>query len=148
MQDKYNAQIVLTGAATKIEQEYAHGILAGTQQVTNLIGQTGLKRLLALIDCADLLICPDSGPAHMATAVNTPVIGLYATSNPERTGPYKSKHLTVNQYPQAIAKEFGKAIQELRWGQRVRDPEAMGIISVQDVIEKVDCVLAKPSVVN
>jgi heptosyltransferase I len=148
IQDNYNAKIVLTGAPTKIELEYAEGILASTQQVINLIGQTSLKRLLALIDCADLLICPDSGPAHMATAVNTPVIGLYATSNPERTGPYGSQQLTVNRYPEAIAKEFGKEVQELRWGQRVRDPAAMDLISVQDVVDKADRVLADISAAN
>ncbi|HRV31150.1 MAG TPA: FAD-dependent thymidylate synthase, partial [Kiritimatiellia bacterium] len=48
--------------------------------LVNLIGRTSLKQLLALLDRADLLICPDSGPAHMATAVGTPVVGLYATS--------------------------------------------------------------------
>lgn len=142
LQEHYNAQVVLTGAQTKIEHEYAERILAETgETVINLIGQTSLKQLLALIDSADLLICPDSGPAHMASAVGTPVIGLYATSNPARTGPYASQLLTVNRYPEAVAAEFGKPIQELRWGQRVRDPGAMELITVTDVKEKVALVL-------
>lgn len=138
LQKHYDAQIVLTGAPTKIEQKYAEGILAKTgNTVSNLVGQTSLKRLLALLEIADLVICPDSGPAHMANAVGTPVIGLYATSNPARTGPYASRSLTVNRYPDAVAAEFGKPIQELRWGQRVRDPAAMDLITVADVTEKV-----------
>lgn len=142
MQQTYNATVLLTGAPTTIELQYAADILAGTgNSVIDLIGQTSLKQLLAVIEQADLVICPDSGPAHMATAVNTPVIGLYATSNPDRTGPYNSRNLTANRYPDAIAAEFGKSVEELRWGQRVRDPAAMSLITVKDVTEKVAAVL-------
>ena len=142
LQNQYDAKVILTGAKTTIEQQYAEDILARTQNsVISLVGQTSLKRLLAVIDSANLVICPDSGPAHMATAVGTPVIGLYATSNPERTGPYASLQLTANRYPDAIAAEFGKPVQELRWGQRVRDPSAMDLITVSDVTNKADQVL-------
>jgi heptosyltransferase I len=79
----------------------------------------------------------------MANAVGTPVIGLYATSNPARSGPYASRSLTVNRYPDAVAAEFGKPIQELRWGQRVRDPAAMDLITVADVTEKVTLALSR-----
>ena len=109
----------------------------------NLIGRTTLKQLLAILDRADLLICPDSGPAHMATAVGTPVIGLYATSNRHRTGPYFSQDLVVDRYPEAVQREFGVPVSQLRWGQRVRDPDAMDLIRVEDVIAKVDQVLRK-----
>jgi len=105
------------------------------------MGATTLKELLALINHADVVICPDSGPAHIATTVGTPVVGLYATSNRHRTGPYLSQHLVADRYPDAIEKEFGKPIEELRWGQRVRDPEAMNLILIEDVIEKLNLVL-------
>ena len=52
----------------------------------------------------------------MATAAGTPVIGLYASSNPERTGPYNDMELTVNKYPEAVQKEFGKSVSEVRFG--------------------------------
>ena len=42
------------------------------------------------------MLAPDSGPAHMATTQGTPVIGLYAHSNPKRTGPYLSLDTTVS----------------------------------------------------
>ena len=76
--------------------------------------------------------------AHMATAVGTPVVGLYATSNRFRTGPYFSRDLVVDKYPQAVEREFGKPVAALRWGQRVRDPEAMMLITVPDVTDKLD----------
>ena len=95
-----------------------------------------------MLSAADLVICPDSGPAHMATAAGTPVIGLYATSNRHRTGPYFSQALVVDRYPEAVRAEFGKPVGALRWGERVRNPDAMDLIRVEDVTGRIDEVLA------
>jgi heptosyltransferase I len=142
LHDKYAANVVLTGGPTDVEQDYGERISAGAAEpVTNLIGKTNLKQLLALLDAASLIVCPDSGPAHMATTVGTPVVGLYATSNRRRTGPYFSQHLVADRYPEAIRREFGKDVSEVAWGQRVRDPDAMNLITLDDVTTKVDLVL-------
>jgi heptosyltransferase I len=142
MQSTHNAQVILTGGPTDLEHEYGRAITADTDtSVLNLIGQTSLKQLAALLERADLLICPDSGPAHIANAVGTPVIGLYATSNRYRTGPYDSQHLVVDAYPEAVQRELGQPVEALRWGQRVRAPDAMDLIGVDDVYAKVDEVL-------
>ncbi len=142
LHDTYGANVVLTGGPTDIEKEYGDRIAAGAAgPITNLIGDTSLKRLLAVIDGASLVVCPDSGPAHMATTVGTPVVGLYATSNRRRTGPYFSQHLVADRYPEAIRQEFGKDVGEVAWGQRVRDPDAMNLITLDDVTTKVDLVL-------
>lgn len=141
--ERHGAKVVLTGGTTPIEREYSARIRAqATAPLTDLIGRTTLKQLLALLRRATLLVCPDSGPAHMATAVGTPVIGLYATSNRFRTGPYLSQDLVVDKYPEAVRREFGRSVDELRWGQRVRDPDAMNLISVTEVTEKIDRVFA------
>jgi hypothetical protein len=55
--------------------------------LVNQVGKDTLPQLLALLGRATVLLTPDSGPAHMATMVNTPVIGLYAATNPARSGP-------------------------------------------------------------
>ncbi len=130
-------RVVLTGGPSALEIEYGEA-LSANGVADSLIGKTSLKELAALIDAADLVICPDSGPAHMATAAGTPVIGLYATSNPGRTGPYVSRRMTVNRYPDALEKYLGKTQEQVRWGQRVRHPDAMAIIQSVDVIEKLD----------
>lgn len=144
LHDGYRARVLLTGGPTHVEEEYGAAIeLAARQPVVNLIGRTSLKQLLAVIGRADVVICPDSGPAHMATAVGTPVIGLYATSNRHRTGPYLSQELVVDRYPEAVQREFGVPLSELRWGQRVRDPDAMNLIRAEDVIARADQVLRK-----
>ena len=142
--ERYGAQVLLTGGTTAIEQSYGQDIVRICKSTPrNLIGQTTLKQLLAILQRASVVLCPDSGPAHMATAVGTPVVGLYATSNRHRTGPYFSQHLVVDRYPDAVAKEFGQPIETLRWGQRVRDPAAMSLITVADVMAKLDAAFAE-----
>ncbi len=140
-QGEHKARVILTGGNSDIEQEYGEAIVkeAGAS-VINLIGRTTLKQSFAVFAAADAVLCPDSGPAHMATAAGTPVIGLYATSNPARTGPYVSRQLTVDRYQEALKTFMGKTVQQVRWGQRVRDPAAMDLITIEDVNEKLDAV--------
>jgi len=138
-QECYGARVLLTGGSTATEWEYGQRITASSgSNVTNLIGGTTLKELLALLARATVVLCPDSGPVHMATAVGTPVVGLYATSNRLRTGPYLSQHLVVDKYPEAVEREFHRSVSKIRWGRRVRDPNAMGLITVPDVKAKLD----------
>jgi heptosyltransferase I len=145
--ERYGARVLLTGGSTDIERRYGAGILERSRTgPKNLIGQTSLKQLLAILARATVVLCPDSGPAHMATAVRTPVVGLYATSNRFRTGPYFSQHLVVDKYPEAVEREFGRPIDTLRWGQRVRDPDAMSLITVPDVTAKLDLAFAERGV--
>jgi heptosyltransferase I len=145
--DRYGADIVLTGGQTDIEQVYGLGIEERTRCTPdNLIGRTTLKQLLAILRRASVVVCPDSGPAHMATAVGTPVVGLYATSNRFRTGPYFSQHLVVDKYPEAVRAEFGSSVEELRWGRRVRNAHAMDRITVDDVVGKLDQAFAERGV--
>ena len=136
----HGARVILTGGPTAPERRYAEGIanLARDGRPLDLVGKTTLKQLLALLDRADALVCPDSGPAHMATTVGTPVIGLYATSNRMRTGPYLSQRWVVDHYPDAVRKEFGVAVDRLPWGARVRDPDAMDLIKVEEVTTRLD----------
>ena len=145
LESRYGARVVITGGPTEIESEYGERLSFNTG-AENLVARTSLREVAALIASSDLVICPDSGPAHIATAMGTPVIGLYATSNPARTGPYISQELTVNRYPDAISRYLGKNVRDLRWGQRVRHPDAMDLISVSDVTEKIDFFFDIPDV--
>ncbi len=140
--EKYGMTVVLTGGPSALEKNYGEKISAlARHKPVNVIGQTNLKQLLAIIQHASVLISPDSGPAHMATTVGTPVIGLYVTSNPQRTGPYLSQQWVVNKYPEALQEEEGKSVDEVSWGKRVRSAEAMKRILVEDVIGKLNQLL-------
>lgn len=135
--DRHDGLVVLTGGPGETERHYADAI-AGETGAVDLVGRTSLKQLLAILAAADGLVCPDSGPVHIATAVGTPVVGLYATSNPGRTGPYRAGRYTVNRYPEAVRRYLGADVDEIRWGRRVRHPDAMSLITVEDVIAKID----------
>ena len=62
-----------------------------------------------------------------------PIIGLYATSNPKRTGPYSNLEYTIDKYERAILKFSEKSIENARWGERVRNKGAMKLILLDDV---------------
>ncbi|MGH8495136.1 MAG: glycosyltransferase family 9 protein [Gammaproteobacteria bacterium] len=137
--ERYGLTALLTGGRSALEHEYGRRIEeAARTRPRNLIGATTLKQLLALLERAVVLICPDSGPAHMATTVGTPVIGLYGTTNPDRAGPYLSREWVVDRYAEAAAQEFGKTVDELSWGARIRKPFAMQLIEVGDVTGTLD----------
>lgn len=143
---KYGMELFLTGGSSSQERDYADAIAAQVKvPVTDLVGQTSLKELFALLQQATLFIGPDSGPLHMANAAGAAVIGLYATSNPQRTGPYLYLEYTANRYPEAVQDEFGRGVEQLRWGQRVRSPRAMQRLTVADVCARVDEVLSAPT---
>ncbi len=139
-------RVILTGGPDSNEINFSRDIIQlCSKQPVDLVGKTSLAQLLALLEQARCLIAPDTGPAHMGTVAGIPVIGLYASSNPERSGPYNSLQITVNAYPQALQKFNHKTVDEARWGQRVRDPEVMKMISVDDVIGHLNSCLGNQS---
>jgi len=59
----------------------------------------GVRRLLWLLHGSDLVVAPDTGPLHMARAMEVPVVGLFGHTNPWRVGPYrKYEDLWVDHY--------------------------------------------------
>ncbi len=142
--EKHHMQVVISGGPTPIERQYGEEISQRCQhRPLNLVGKTDLKQLLALLDRATVVVAPDSGPAHMATAVNTPVIGLYATTNPDRARPYLSAEYVASRYPEAIKKKYQKQIDELPWGRRVRDEGTMDLITSDEVCALLDKVVSR-----
>ena len=63
-------------------------IISGIKNCTNLAGETSIRTLMALIEKCDLFLTNDSGPMHIACALNTPVVALFGSTSPEATGPY------------------------------------------------------------
>ncbi|MEM7206533.1 MAG: glycosyltransferase family 9 protein [Pseudomonadota bacterium] len=138
----YGLQIALTGGPNNIETEMASAIEQKTgAPVLNLVGKTSVAQLYAILAQSRLTIAPDTGPLHLANAAGVPVIGLYASSNPSRTGPYNARQWVVNEYPQALKKFMGKSVEQVRWGRRVRDPEALELIGFDQVIAMLDRVM-------
>jgi heptosyltransferase I len=78
----------------------------------------------------------------MATAVGTPVIGLYAATNPARSGPYYSRRWCVDRYDTAAHRFMGRPAAELPWTEKIEQPGVMDLITTADVMERLDALLA------
>jgi heptosyltransferase I len=139
---------VLTGGPTELEQCLADKIMQYIDfPVLNLVGKTSLKELLCVLEQASLVIAPDTGPAHMAVTVRTPVIGLYAHSNPARTGPYLYQDYVLEVYHQNLKQQYGKTADKLPWGRRVKGVKLMEQITSESVIAMFDRVVEEQKLV-
>ena len=89
LEKEMGARCILLGGTSAIERLAAERILiAAPGCAIDVLGR-GLRTLLALIDACDVLVSPDTGPLHMAVAMNVPAVGLYGYNNPKRVGPYR-----------------------------------------------------------
>ena len=141
--DVHRMRVVLVGGRSAIELETGAAIAAAAQTpLINQIGKDTLPQFLGLLSRSTALLSPDSGPAHMATMVALPVIGLYAATNPARAGPYYSREWCVDKYDAAAQKYFGKPAAQIPWTTKIEPIGVMDLITVSDVTAKLDALLA------
>ncbi len=76
--------VVVTGGAG--ERELCSAVADGLP-VTNLSGWQSLNQLAATVCGSQLLICGDTGVAHLATALSTPSVLLFGPVPPQHWGP-------------------------------------------------------------
>lgn len=138
--EHWQAHIILTGGPGAHDRALGDAI-ARALPTTDLIGKTKPKQLLALMALADCILCPDTGPSHMGTAVGTPVIALHAVTSADVSGPYLYRHLSVDRYPDAIVQILKKTPETNVWGTHAHGSETMTLILVEDVIERMERVL-------
>jgi len=136
---KHGWHVVLCGGPTALEREVGDAILAKMHaRPLDLIGKDTLKQLLALLERSALVLCPDSGPMHMANAVGAKVLGLHAASNPKRSGPYSDLRWCVDRYDAAARKYKKKPADALPWGTKLEYRDVMDLVEVDDAIERFD----------
>jgi len=136
---RWNMRIVLCGGPTAIERDMGDRILASAQHAPiDQIGRDTLPQLLALLRAATVLLSPDTGPAHMATIVDTPVIGLYAPTNPARSGPYLSQRWCVNRFPEAARVFMRREPEQLPWWVKIEKTGVMDLIQPDAVMQRLD----------
>lgn len=140
-------RVALVGGPSPGGRAMADAVLAACKRAPlDLTGKDTLKRLLAMLARAQLLLTPDSGPMHMANAVGTKVLGLHAASNPNRSGPYSDRTWCVDKYDQAARRYLGKPADELAWGTKIERPGVMGLIELDDVVERFEAFAASRGV--
>ena len=97
--DEYDARIIFTGGSE--DRHIIQDIMSAMKgRALNLAGHTTLKMLAALYEKTVLVISTDTGPMHLAAAMETPVVAIFGPTAPWRTGPYGSGHRVVRADPE------------------------------------------------
>ena len=123
-----NCTVVLLGInsevdlSRKFEEKFKYPDL-----VQNLCGKTSIQDLKSILQSANLLITNDTGTLHMAVAVKTPTISLFAPTDPKVFGPYQDFHR------HRVVKIDGSFINNIP--KKQRSQEAMSLISIDDTFE-------------
>lgn len=140
---RHGLHVVLIGGASGREKAMARQVAeeAGVP-VQDLVGQTSLPRVMAVLARCIGLVSPDSGPVHLANALSTPVIGLYAVSNLHRTGPYLDRRWCVDRRQEAALRFRGRSASELGWNEAIAEPGVMALIPLEEVCAKLDVLVA------
>jgi lipopolysaccharide heptosyltransferase II len=94
IRDELGATVVFVGGSE--DRELVGGVLAGMRgKAVSVAGELTLAQSAALLSRCVCLVSSDTGPLHLATAVQTPVVGLFGSTDPRRTGPIGSGHCVV-----------------------------------------------------
>jgi len=130
-------QVVLLGDSSKTA--YAKELCGkvDSRRLINLIGKTSLLELAAVLKKATAGVGPDSGPAHLSSAVGTPFVTLFGPTPPRRLAPYKCEHLVVQSDISCVPCYKKKCPGLAR--------RCMRLISIKDVMEKLNNALAMGS---
>ncbi|HEX2166976.1 MAG TPA: glycosyltransferase family 9 protein, partial [Longimicrobiales bacterium] len=125
------ARAVLVGGPGERETRAARAIEKASSTRPLWMMGDGVRRLIwILYECA-AVVAPDTGPLHIARALNTPVVGLFGHTNPWRVGPYRAyEDLWIDAYT-----EPGDAPDPSNWTPKLGRMET---IDSRSVIEKVE----------
>jgi heptosyltransferase-2 len=97
-------EIVLLGGAEEAElQRSVLDAMRHADRVLNLGGRTTLGELAAVLRRCDLFVGNDSGVAHLAGSVGTPVVAVFGPTDPHAWGPYGGEPWhSVDQWPNGV----------------------------------------------
>ena len=91
---RYEVEVILIGADA--EKKYTQAVakaIASPARVHDLAGTLNLIELAELISTSAIFISNDSGPLHLAAALQIPVVGFYGPETPKRFGPLCDERL-------------------------------------------------------
>jgi heptosyltransferase I len=99
IEKRYDIPVVLLGYG---DEEYRLASQIADQadnRVCNLVNKTSLLQSVAVLKSAALVVGNDSGPLHIAAALDIPVIGLYGPTDPAVVGPYGRRQAVIDPDP-------------------------------------------------
>lgn len=91
---RWKVKFIIFGKSN--EKQFAQEIMKmiGNNAI-DLTGKTSLLQLAALLERCHLLISNDTGTMHLATAVGTPVIAIFGSTDPKTTGPWGNGNIII-----------------------------------------------------
>jgi heptosyltransferase I len=121
---------VLVGGRSPRELHAEEIIMARAAHKPRSMLGSGLRNLVSILDASALVLAPDTGPLHMAVALDRPVVSLMGYTNPKRTGPYRRFHdLIVDAYGD-IDEDYPISMENYL--------DRMPRITVRDVLDRVE----------
>lgn len=126
----FGLEPVLVGGRSDRELRAERVIQQRAQRAPRSALGSGLRKLVAILDGSALALAPDTGPLHMAVALNRPVVSLMGYTNPKRTGPYR-------RFPDLIVDAYGDPGENYPISMENR-PGRMARIQVRDVLDRVE----------
>jgi heptosyltransferase-1 len=84
------------------EGKLADAVVSASHGAAMRAPETALGDLLTLSSRAALMVSGDTGPLHLAAAMQTPVVGLYGPTWPERNGPWDPADVVVSRADQCV----------------------------------------------
>jgi heptosyltransferase II len=126
------ARVILLGTARDALAGLPEGTDIPAGPFINLIGRTDLGEALALVQRCRAVVSNDSGLMHVAAALNRPLVALFGSTSPERTGPWGGTSRVIRKaFPCSPC--FRKECREDRF--------CMEAITVEEVWEAVSALL-------
>lgn len=125
--------IVLVGE--KSERALSEVIAADIPGIINLVGKTSLQQLMAVLARSRVLVSTDTGPAHVAAALATPVISIFGPSEASNTGPFASN----NGWAVAVTENVGcNPCVNTERANTCTDNKCMQAVTPSDVMKLID----------
>lgn len=98
LHEELGARSVLVGGRSAREEAAAARIGDLSRHAPLDLREWDLRRVAFLLDQADVVVSPDTGPLHVAVALGTPSVALMGYTNPKRVGPYRFRDLLIDAY--------------------------------------------------
>jgi heptosyltransferase I len=130
LEKDFGFAVVVAGGPGEREQAAAQEIMTKSSARVKWAMTDSVRRLAWTVGGSSLVLAPDTGPVHIARALNVPVIGLYGHTNPWRVGPWRAYHdLWIDHYTDQ-GEQPDVTDRRPKW-------ERMPTITVEEVLERV-----------
>jgi heptosyltransferase I len=84
------------------EEQLAGDVEAASGGAAVVAPRTSVTALLSIAGESSLFVSGDTGPLHLATAVGTPVVGIFGPTNPARNGPWREADISVSRFEACV----------------------------------------------